>query len=197
MSEKQQRSQGTTAAQQKTDGTGEQLVDLRPVAAASVAGEGAEFALSQYLRLKSIWRRRRERPNQFPVELSNPDSRPYSGVRDPRALGSVFQRIVQEMGWAEKLDEAAVIADWAAIVGPENAKHTRIIDIANGVMRVQCDDTNWATNLRVFRADIVTKITAAHPKSGITDIKFIPPSGPSWQHGPLRVPGRGPRDTYG
>lgn len=117
--------------------------------------------------------------------------------RDPKLLGDALNSIAEQMGWSDVLAEAELVQQWPHLVGPSLAEHTSIVEIADGVIVVQCDSTVWATELRRMRADIITRITQEHPDAGVSEISFRAPNAPSWKHGRKSVQGRGPRDTYG
>ncbi|WP_053383094.1 DUF721 domain-containing protein [Leucobacter celer] len=159
------------------------------------AGE-VGFATEAYLRAKAVWRgstyRRRRRP-----ESDAPGGAPFSGGRDPRALGDVLTVVASDMGWSVELEQARVMAEWPEFAGDATAEHTTVIGISNGVLQLQCDSTTWATELRRLRAEMLTRLLRDYPDAEIRDLRFLAPGAPSWSHGPRSVRGRGPRDTYG
>lgn len=155
------------------------------------------FVSASYLRAKSVWRGRIQRRRKRRGSEGDGLSRPFGGGRDPRALGSVLDSIVQDMGWSEDLEQARIIEEWPVFVGEATAEHTRVIGIRDGVLEVQCDSTTWATELRRLRAEMLTRLLGSYPDAEIRDMRFLAPGAPSWRHGPRVVPGRGPRDTYG
>ena len=68
---------------------------------------------------------------------------------------------------------------------------------ADGRLVVRTDSTAWATQLRLMQSQLLAKINAAVGQGVVTSLNITGPSAPSWRKGPLHVPGRGPRDTYG
>ena len=152
------------------------------------------FATAAYLRAKSVWRGRPVRRRR--VQSGDGVTEPFASGRDPRALADVLSSVTQEFGWSSELDQARLIVEWADFAGEATAEHTTVVGVANGVFQVQCDSTTWATELRRLRAEMLTRILAEYPDSGIRDLRFLAPGAPSWRHGPRTVPGRGPRDTY-
>ena len=124
-------------------------------------------------------------------------SLPYGAGRDPDSLGSVMDALTSKLGWTSPLARSELLASWSAIVGADTAEHSTPAGIEEGVLTVQCDSTAWATQLRLIRVQVMTRITAEHPDAGIVSIQFKGPGAPSWKSGPRSIPGRGPRDTYG
>lgn len=161
-------------------------------------GERREsFASAAYLRAKSVWRGKIQRRKKQQGSDGETSSRPFSSGRDPRALGSVLDTIVRDMGWSEDLEQARIIEEWPEFVGSGTAEHTKVMGIRDGVLEIQCDSTTWATELRRLRSEMLTRLLEEYPDADIKDMRFRAPGAPSWRHGPRVVQGRGPRDTYG
>jgi len=121
--------------------------------------------------------------------------------RDPQTLQATMGRLLAESGWEEPAAVGGVIHGWADLVGQRIAEHCVPVSFADGVLTVQTDSTAWATELRNLSTQLLTRLNAAVPsKSGAQAISRLAvqgPNPPSWRHGRLSVPGRGPRDTYG
>lgn len=154
------------------------------------------FASQTYAHFRHVWLGTREQRKLKKREQQG-DTKPFGLGRDPKPLAATLSSISNDMGWTELLAENAVVHNWPDLVGDSLAEHARILEIRDGVLRVQCDSTAWATELRRMRSHVLTRIHQEHPDANITEIKFIAPNAPSWKHGPKSIPGRGPRDTYG
>jgi predicted nucleic acid-binding Zn ribbon protein len=48
-----------------------------------------------------------------------------------------------------------------------------------------------------MQGEILRRVQEKFGSLNVQSLKFIGPDAPSWKKGPLSVPGRGPRDTYG
>lgn len=136
-------------------------------------------------------RARRRRAQEHPNEM------PFSPGRDPHGLDDVLTNLTQELGWKAPLAKSDLITDWPDIVGPDIAARTRVLGVTDSTLSILCESTAWATQLRLMKTEVLTKLLTAHPESGITAIRFQGPDAPSWKRGPKSIPGRGPRDTYG
>lgn len=154
------------------------------------------FASAVYLRAKSVWKGIPARRRRVAAE-GDGITKPFGSGRDPRALGDVLLRVVDDMGWIAELEQARIVVEWPEFAGEATAEHTEVIGISHGVLQVQCDSTTWATELRRLRGEMLTRLLKDYPDSEIRDLRFLAPGAPSWRHGPRSVPGRGPRDTYG
>ncbi|WP_394553734.1 DUF721 domain-containing protein [Agromyces sp. MMS24-JH15] len=148
-----------------------------------------------YQHFREIFGDDRPRPRRTPAP--RPGGEPFTPGRDPKPLGDAIDLLSGELGWGGPLSQHDLIANWAAVAGEENARHTEPIGIEGGVLQVRCESTAWATQLRLMRTDLLTRILREYPDAGVETIRFQGPDAPTWKRGPRSVPGRGPRDTYG
>ena len=124
-------------------------------------------------------------------------SGPKPDERDPQPLGRLAARLAANRGWAARLAGGQVFGKWAVLVGADVAEHTEPVALSDGELTVRADSTAWATQLRLLQRQVLAKIAAEVGDGVVKRLKVQGPSAPSWRHGPRRVPGRGPRDTYG
>jgi predicted nucleic acid-binding Zn ribbon protein len=138
----------------------------------------------------------RRRPRRPP-----PDEQPWSGAgpdkRDPATVGDSLGELVRERRWETTLKAAGVEARWAEIVGPDLAAHCRPQRLEGGVLTCVAESTAWATQVRLLSAQLLTRLAAELGPDVVRRLQVHGPTAPDWRHGPLRVTGRGPRDTYG
>jgi predicted nucleic acid-binding Zn ribbon protein len=127
--------------------------------------------------------------------------RGYSGPgpdpRDPQLLGAVLERLMKARGWQKPAAEATVFGAWEKVVGEDIAKHSRPIKLEGGELTVEAESTAWATQLRLLASGLLRRIAAEVGHNVVTKLHIHGPAAPSWNKGPRRVRGRGPRDTYG
>jgi len=116
---------------------------------------------------------------------------------DPVAFGASISDLLADRGWEGELSQARVTADWPAMVGPEIAAHSEPVSLRGGVLTVEASSTSWATEITLLQRKVLASIALAVGPDVVTKLVVRGPVGPSWRHGRLRVPGQGPRDTYG
>ena len=155
------------------------------------------FAGDAYLQAKATWKGLPPRRRGATRVRREPGGSAFSPGREPKTLGSVLAVAAADMGWTTELEQAKLISEWAELVGETIAPHTRVVELRDGVLFVQCDSTAWATELRRMRVDILTRIVGLYPEAGVEDLRFLAPGSPTWRHGSRVIKGRGPRDTYG
>jgi predicted nucleic acid-binding Zn ribbon protein len=127
--------------------------------------------------------------------------RGYSGAgpdpRDPALFGDVLARLVKSRGWQQPAAEGAVFGAWERVVGPDVASHCRPIKLVDAELTIEAESTAWATQLRLLAAKLIVKIAAEVGPNVVKKLHIHGPAAPTWNRGPRRVAGRGPRDTYG
>jgi predicted nucleic acid-binding Zn ribbon protein len=121
----------------------------------------------------------------------------YADDRDPQSLGSAIDRLVAEEGWSERTAVAALIGDWAGVVGQALADHVRAVGFDDGVLTLEAESTTWATQVRLLLPHVHKAVDDRVGTGVVRRIVIQGPAAPSWTFGPRRVKGRGPRDTYG
>ena len=153
-----------------------------------------ETAVEFFEHLVEIFSGRKRRRRAVSVEPQG--SLEFEPGRDPRSIGSILARSIDERGWAPFLARESVLEKWPEIVGTDVAAHT-VPEVEDNLVVVRCDSSAWATNLRIMRHDILAEILARFPQSGVEKISVVGPGVPHQNRGPRRVKWRGPRDTYG
>jgi predicted nucleic acid-binding Zn ribbon protein len=125
----------------------------------------------------------------------------YSGAgrsaRDPRGVGSVLDALVSGRGWKSPVAVGSVLSRWDELVGPGIAGHCRPESFDETVVRVRCDSTAYAANLRLMVPQLLRMFDEHLGEGIVTRIEILGPAAPSWKRGRRSVQGRGPRDTYG
>lgn len=132
---------------------------------------------------------------------ASPGEQTWSGAgpdgRDPAPIGSAAADLVRDRKWDATLRSVGIHARWEHIVGPEVASHCRPERLEAGRLTCVAESTAWATQIRLLARQLLTRITAELGAGVVTEIRVHGPTAPDWRHGPLRVVGKGPRDTYG
>jgi predicted nucleic acid-binding Zn ribbon protein len=150
---------------------------------------------------KLLARARRAKPAPVRRRRSSPVDQPWSGAgpdgRDPSGLGDAVQELVRDRDWTRTLIAAGLLPRWPQIVGPNIAAHCRPERLEAGELTCIAESTAWATQLRLMTPQVLARIAAEVGPDVVSRLRVRGPTAPDWRHGPLRVTGRGPRDTYG
>lgn len=120
--------------------------------------------------------------------------------RRPKTLDSVLDDLVESRGWAGQSRMAGLIVAWPTIVGADVAEHVSVVgvDEARSCLVLQAESTTWATQIRMLEQLVIERVSE-HTGGAltITSVQVQGPAAPTRMKGRLRVPGRGPRDTWG
>ena len=112
-----------------------------------------------------------------------------SDSRDPKPLSDLIDHLKEQTDLAAPLAVSGLTFSWAEIVGDEVAEHVSIEHFNQ--------DTGELIQIRMLTVTINTKIDEEIGAGIVQTITVLGPKAPSWKYGQRRVPGRGPRDTYG
>ena len=162
----------------------------------------AEASRSALARARKAARDKGLRPGMKPAPNSRriagmPPPRNAGDARDPALLGAQLERLLVDRGWSADVTVGSVMGRWSEIVGADLAAHVRPVTFEGSVLSVQADSTAWATQIRLLTSSLLGRIDAAVGAGVVTDLVVLGPAAPSWVKGRRRVPGPGPRDTYG
>lgn len=117
--------------------------------------------------------------------------------RDPQPLSAVLGKLMRARGWEQPAAEARLFAMWEQVVGAEVAAHCRPTKLEERELTVEASSTAWATQLRLLASKLLKQIAAEVGHNVVMRLRIHGPAAPTWNRGPRRIRGRGPRDTYG
>ena len=132
---------------------------------------------------------------------SGPTRSTRAGGRDPATIDAVLEGWIRSEGYEHEARQAGLSARWVDIAGPEVAAHARpegvTITDRGPELLLRADSTAWATQLKVLSGTLLARIREELGPEAVSRIRVIGPAPPRRATGPRRVPGPGPRDTYG
>lgn len=117
---------------------------------------------------------------------------------DPQPLANVLGNMSSHLGWTRMLSVASIAAHWTRIVGPKNSQHLKVESFNESVLVVRATSTAWANQMRILLPTVQRRIDEELGSGIVKQVIIRGPANPKWvKKGGWRVPGRGPRDTYG
>ena len=114
-------------------------------------------------------------------------SGPGPDDRDPQPLGALLGKLVKTRGWRKPAAHAGLFARWAELVGPEVAAHCRPVSCNDGELVVEAESATWAVQLRLFKPQMLDRLSSAVGPSVVSRIRIQAPTQPSYVNGPRRV----------
>ena len=106
-------------------------------------------------------------------------SRPRRARRDdPQPLAAAIGGLLSDQGWKEQAAVGSVFSNWAQIVGPDLAAHTRPDGFADGELAIAADSTAWATQVRLLASALVRRLNSELGAGTVRRVKVRGPAGP-------------------
>lgn len=118
-------------------------------------------------------------------------------ARDPQLIGTTARTLAADLGWDADLLAGTLAARWSQIVGPQVADHCEFVSLDAGLLTVRASSTAWKTELSLMTAALTARCDDELGQGTVVEVRVLGPVGPGFGRGRLRVPGRGPRDTWG
>jgi predicted nucleic acid-binding Zn ribbon protein len=94
-------------------------------------------------------------------------------TRPPRRVGEALSEVTSGMGLGNPAAVGELAAGWAEVVGDAVAAHARPRKIRDGILEVEVDSPEWATQLRFLEAQLLDRVTTALPTAGVTGLRLV------------------------
>ena len=106
--------------------------------------------------------------------MSPIDRRGAAKPKKPASLGEALDDYLRGAGLKKRVQQAAILEEWDALVGPQIAAVTAPQFItADGVMRVHVASAPWATELGLMTPRILARLNQG--RSGrVKEIRWVP-----------------------
>jgi predicted nucleic acid-binding Zn ribbon protein len=92
----------------------------------------------------------------------------------PTPLGEALDEYLRTAGLKKRLQQAAILEEWATLVGPQIAAVTAPQFVtADGVMRVHVATAPWATELGLMTPRILARINQGR-LGRVKEIRWVP-----------------------
>ena len=92
----------------------------------------------------------------------------------PTTIGEALEEYLRTAGLKKRLQQAAILEEWAALVGPQIAAVTAPQFVtADGVMRVHVATAPWATELGLMTPRILTRLNQGRV-GRVKEIRWVP-----------------------
>lgn len=102
---------------------------------------------------------------------------PYP-LREIKQMGSVLDKVFEDLGIENLNSGYAFETNWADTVGKQIAKHARPGKLRNGVLTIYVDHPTWMNELSRFgKKALLFKLQKKHSTDVIKDITFRPDPG--------------------
>jgi len=89
-----------------------------------------------------------------------------------KRVGDLLREYLREKGWASQNPYAALFEQWPRIAGDALAKHCRLTDVDEGVLRVEVDHPGWLQMLQLRRVSLLEAARKAAPEARIDGMRI-------------------------
>jgi predicted nucleic acid-binding Zn ribbon protein len=91
----------------------------------------------------------------------------------PTPIGDALQQYLRDSGLEERLEEAGVVPEWAARVGPAIAAVTEPLRTSSGTLVVAVRSSAWLTELKLMEREILRRLNEGRSRGMIDRIRFV------------------------
>jgi predicted nucleic acid-binding Zn ribbon protein len=94
--------------------------------------------------------------------------------RKPEAIGRIVANVLGQRGLAERVEQAAVIPEWAKLVGPQIAAVTQPQSItADATLFVHVTTNAWMTELSLLEPELLRSLNAKSGRPPVRRIRWV------------------------
>ena len=94
--------------------------------------------------------------------------------RKPEAIGRIVANVLGKRGLAERVEQAAVIPEWAKLVGPQIAAVTQPQSItADATLFVHVTTNAWMTELSLLEPELLRSLNAKSGRPPVRRIRWV------------------------
>jgi predicted nucleic acid-binding Zn ribbon protein len=91
----------------------------------------------------------------------------------PRPIGEAISSFLERSGIARRVEQASVVPEWAALVGPQIAQVTEPLSITrDGTLFVAVKTSAWMNELSLLEPQLLASINARPDRARIARIRW-------------------------
>jgi predicted nucleic acid-binding Zn ribbon protein len=93
------------------------------------------------------------------------------------SVARVLSRVLRDLGLEQDVLGWRAVREWAQIVGPRVASHTRAIACRDGTLHVEVEGSAWMHELGFLKRQLIQRINAQLGGEHVRDVRFLAPRG--------------------
>jgi predicted nucleic acid-binding Zn ribbon protein len=90
-------------------------------------------------------------------------------------LSHVLSRLMKRLGLEDELQGWRAVEDWARVVGPRVASHTRAVGFEQGVLRVEVEGSAWMHELGYLKHELIKALNRELGANRVREVRFVVP----------------------
>ncbi|MGH9038731.1 MAG: DciA family protein [Acidimicrobiia bacterium] len=95
------------------------------------------------------------------------------GSRPPRQLNETLSEVAADLNLDDPDVISGVLGGWASLVGEAVAAHARPRSVRQGVLTVEVDTPEWATQLRYLESEVLLRIGRKVRPGAVTTLRVV------------------------
>jgi predicted nucleic acid-binding Zn ribbon protein len=93
--------------------------------------------------------------------------------KGPEPLGEILGRLFAARGWGRRQDRLRLEETWAAVAGPDQARHTRVGALRRGVLEILVGNAVLLQELAHYQKRLLLEqLRDRLPDTRLTDLRF-------------------------
>ena len=90
-------------------------------------------------------------------------------------VASILPRLLRQLGLHGELEGWRAVEEWARVVGPRIARHTRAVGFRKGMLRVEVEGSAWMHELSYLKRQLILTINRELGTDRVRDVRFVVP----------------------
>ena len=87
-------------------------------------------------------------------------------------VGGIVSKVVRDLGLEEQVLGWRAVDDWANVVGPRIASHSRAIAFRGGTLHVEVEGSAWMQELAYLKRDMMRRLNRALERELVHELRF-------------------------
>jgi predicted nucleic acid-binding Zn ribbon protein len=96
-----------------------------------------------------------------------------AGKPEPLRIGEAVRQYLAESGLEERIEQAAILPEWADRVGAGIAAVTEPLRVSHGTLVVAVRSSAWLMELKLMEREIVRRLNVGRTSGRIEGIRFV------------------------
>ena len=93
------------------------------------------------------------------------------------SLKAALQRALNQRGLEGELKGWDAVREWARVVGPRIAGHSRAVAFQQGTLMVEVDGSAWMHELSVLKRQLIRTLNRDLGNSTVRELRYVVPRG--------------------
>jgi predicted nucleic acid-binding Zn ribbon protein len=90
----------------------------------------------------------------------------------PEPVGRVLVGLLERLGLQQRLAERRLLEAWPQIVGEKIARHSRAVDLADGVLVLRADHGAWRQELTLLLPQIMARYNERFGAGTVREVRW-------------------------